>query len=146
MLQTRPAQETTERSVIREKMKMGEKPEAILGKWFDHVNGMDVEGVVGMYGDDSTLLPTFSPRCLATREEIRKYFENLAAKSNLKVELDDEAPRVDSVGGSTYVLSGRYTFSYRADEGGQAFPSRFTFVLDTSRESPIVHHHSSQVP
>lgn len=118
----------------------------ILDTWVQTVRAGDLDGVVGMYAEGSVLLPTFSPHRIATDGELRKYFSALFAREALRVELHEESLRVIPVGATTATLIGIYSFSFSVDGSVLTFPSRFTFVIDTSRQAPILHHHSSQIP
>ncbi|MGD8342488.1 MAG: DUF4440 domain-containing protein [Desulfobacterales bacterium] len=119
---------------------------AILQTWIERVNAGDLEGVLEMYDDSATLLPTFSPQQATTKAAIRAYFENLASKSTLRVELHPETLNEVRAGEAIECVSGNYTFSYEAEGKIQSFASRFTFVINAVKEHPIIHHHSSQVP
>jgi hypothetical protein len=125
---------------------MAYTPEMILERWIEYVNKADLEKVVRLYDEEGTLLPTFSPHSLSTSPQITEYFMQLSTKKNLVVKLHDKTVRRHEVGEGRYVLMGTYSFSYVVDGANLTFPSRFTFVVDVSRESPILHHHSSQVP
>jgi hypothetical protein len=119
---------------------------AVLQTWIERVNAGDLEGVLEMYDDSATLLPTFSPQQATTKAAIRAYFENLAAKAALKVQLHPETLNEYRAGEGFECVSGNYTFSYEAEGKIQSFASRFTFVIYAIKDHPIIHHHSSQVP
>ena len=119
---------------------------AILKTWIERVNAGDLEGVIGMYDESATLLPTFSPHQAATKAAIRSYFENLAAKSALSVQLQPDTLIEYRIGETVECVCGKYTFSYEAEGKLNSFASRFTFVINTMKVHPIIHHHSSQVP
>ena len=119
---------------------------AVLQTWIERVNAGDLEGVLEMYDDSATLLPTFSPQQATTKAAIRAYFENLAAKATLKVQLHPETLNEYRAGEAFVCVSGNYTFSYEAEGKIQSFASRFTFVINAVKDHPIIHHHSSQVP
>ena len=119
---------------------------AVLQTWSERVNAGDFEGVLEMYDDAATLLPTFSPQQATTKAAIRAYFENLAAKAALKVQLHLETLNEYRAGEGFECVSGHYTFSYEAEGKIQSFASRFTFVINAVKDHPIIHHHSSQVP
>ena len=119
---------------------------AVLQTWIEKVNAGDLEGVLEMYDDSATLLPTFSPQQATTKDAIRAYFENLASKSALRVQLHPETLNEYRSGEAFVCVSGNYTFSYEAEGKIQSFASRFTFVINAIKDHPIIHHHSSQVP
>lgn len=118
----------------------------ILDTWVHAVRAGELDSVVGMYAEESVLLPTFSPHRVATEGGLRKYFSALFTREALGVELHEESLRIIPVGATTATLIGIYSFSFAVDGSVLTFPSRFTFVIDTSRQAPILHHHSSQVP
>ena len=119
---------------------------AILQTWIERVNAGDLEGVLEMYDDSATLLPTFSPQQATTKAAIRAYFENLASKSALRVQLHPETLNEYRAGEAFECVSGNYTFSYESEGKIQSLASRFTFVINAVKVQPIIHHHSSQVP
>jgi len=125
---------------------MSDGPIEILERWIRYVNTLEVEKSVNLYNDNSTLLPTFSPNSISEPEQIKLYFQKLSTRKNLRVELHKEALRKTDLGENKYVLTGIYSFHFLVDDASQAFPSRFTFILDVSNEKPIIHHHSSQIP
>lgn len=118
----------------------------ILDTWIERVRANDLDGVVGMYATGSVLLPTFSPHRIASDAGLREYFAALFTREGLSVEMHEASLRVLPAEGSVATLVGIYSFSFVVDDDRLTFPSRFTFVLDTSKEAPILHHHSSQVP
>jgi hypothetical protein len=74
------------------------------------------------------------------------YFEQLATRQGVGVKLHDKSLRTQLMSDTLHTLSGVYSFEFEVDQVLLSFPSRFTFVVDLSREKPILHHHSSQVP
>lgn len=125
---------------------MVDGPEEILERWLKNVNDMQVDDIVELYDETSTLLPTFSPRSMKTPGEIREYFQQLSTRKDMSVDLHAETVKTLKAGDSTYVVMGIYSFHFNVNEAQLTFPSRFTFLLDMSRKSPILHHHSSQIP
>ena len=119
---------------------------AVLQTWIEKVNAGDLKGVVEMYDDSATLLPTFSPQQADSKAAIRAYFENLASKPGLRVQLHPETLNAYRAGEAIECISGNYTFSYEAEGKIQSFASRFTFVIKNMKDQPIIHHHSSQIP
>ncbi|MHC4183351.1 MAG: ketosteroid isomerase family protein [Planctomycetota bacterium] len=121
-------------------------PEIILERWIEYVNKLEVDKVVGLYDKASTILPTFSPHSVSTPEDIKEYFMQLSTRKNISVNIHNETLRKYEIGEDKYVLMGTYSFSFMVDDANLNFPSRFTFILDISKERPILHHHSSQIP
>ena len=118
----------------------------ILDTWVQKVNAGDLEGVLGLYDESATLLPTLSAQQAATPEAIRAYFTNLASKSALSVQLHNDTLTQYRLSETVVCLCGHYTFSYEEDAAVLIFASRFTFVIDSAKNRPIIHHHSSQIP
>jgi len=125
---------------------MSNTPEKILEQWIEYVNKLEVENVIKLYDDKSTLLPTFVQKSLSTPKQIKDYFKQLLARKNLKVDLHTETLKKHDIGENRYILMGIYSFHFIVDDASLTFPSRFTFIFDISRENPIIHHHSSQIP
>ena len=119
----------------------------ILNTWIERVRANDLDGVVGMYADASVLLPTFSPHRINTETGLRDYFAALFTRDGLQVAVHEGSLRVIPMAGTAATLVGIYSFSFVVDDDERlTFPSRFTFVVDTAADRPILHHHSSQVP
>ena len=119
---------------------------AVLNAWVDSVNNGDLEGLIGMYDESATLLPTLSAHQASTPAAIRAYFVNLTAKPALSVELDHDTLTEYLLSETVTCICGYYTFSYEEDAAVRIIPSRFTFVVDKTIDHPIIHHHSSQIP
>ena len=114
--------------------------------WIDCVNQSRIDDVIALYHDSAVLMPTFSPHTAKNREGLRSYFTHLSAREDLNVTLHKETLDYLRIGDRSYVVNGIYVFMFRVDETLLTFPSRFTFVIDLGKESPILHHHSSQIP
>ena len=125
---------------------MSNTPEKILERWIEYVNKLEVENVIKLYDSKSTILPTFAQNSLSTPKQIKEYFKQLSAKKNLRVDLHAETLKKYEIGGNKYILMGTYSFHFIVDDASLTFPSRFTFLLDVSKENPILHHHSSKIP
>ncbi|MDJ0984273.1 MAG: DUF4440 domain-containing protein [Desulfobacterales bacterium] len=118
----------------------------ILQTWMEKVNAGDLEGVLGLYDESATLLPTFSPYPAPTKTAIKAYFENLASKAALRVKFDPDTIVEYRIGETVECVCGHYTFSYDVAGKKHSFASRFTFVINAAKDHPIIHHHSSQIP
>jgi hypothetical protein len=125
---------------------MTSTPEMILERWIDYVNKSEVDNIISLYDDRSAMLPTFSPHSLSNPKDIKEYFRQLSTRKNLSVNLHNETLRKYEIGNNKYVLMGIYSFHFVVDGSNLTFPSRFTFIVDTSKTKPILHHHSSQIP
>ncbi len=114
--------------------------------WADCVNTANIEKVVNLYNDNSVLMPTFSPHTVRTQEKLLEYFEQLASRESLSVDLHENTVVCQKTGEQSYVITGIYSFKFEIDQTLLSFASRFTFVIDLAEEKPILHHHSSQIP
>lgn len=114
--------------------------------WAGYINDGRVEDVINLYADGATLMPTFSPHTVKTREGLVEYFNQLASRQGLEVSLHEKTVDAMDAGNNTYVVSGIYSFRFEVDETLLTFPSRFTFFIDLSSGQPVRHHHSSQIP
>ncbi len=122
------------------------KPEDILREWMHGINTADVEKLTALYDEKAVLFPTFSNRILETPEKIRDYFEKVGDKEALSITLHDKTVITQELGEQQYCLSGIYTWRFSIDGEPYNFEARFTYVFDLSKDSPIIHHHSSQIP
>lgn len=123
-----------------------ENAEDVLSCWISGICNGAIDEVGDLYHENAVLIPTFSPHTVNTNQGIRSYFEQLATRDNLQVRLYEKSLKKQSLGCSSWVLSGLYAFEFEVDQLLLTFPSRFSFAVDLSQEKPIVHHHSSQVP
>lgn len=121
-------------------------PEEVLERWLEYVNAMKVDSIVELYDEACTLLPTFSPQTMKSPGDIKEYFRQLSTRKDMSVELHAGTVGTLDVGDSKYIIMGIYSFHFNVNDAQLTFPSRFTFMLDLSREKPILHHHSSQIP
>jgi hypothetical protein len=121
-------------------------PEKILERWCEYVNRSNVENIVKLYDDKSTLFPTFSPDCMTSLTQIKDYFQKIAEKQNVRVAIHPETLSKHEIGENKYIMTGIYSFYVVSGEEKREHPSRFTFILDTARDRPILHHHSSRIP
>ena len=118
---------------------------AALEEWTEALgNGHDETAVTALYDKDATLLATFDPKPLETRDEIAGYFRRLTQNPELKATVQSE--KIDLFNDAA-VASGLYTFSYKKDGQLVELPARYMFVY---RKTPhgwgIVRHHSSALP
>ena len=119
-------------------------PENVIEKWANYFNAGDLEGITSLYHKDSTLLPTFLPKLLASKEQISSYFiAAIEGKASIEVNVSQSIKKV--VSESTYLMTGTYVFCLPS-KGGEKFESWYSFLIDLSDDSPIRHHHSSRVP
>ena len=119
-------------------------PENVIEKWANYFNAGDLEGITSLYHKDSTLLPTFLPKLLASKEQISGYFiAAIEGKASIEVIVSQSIKKV--VSENTYLMTGTYVFCLPS-KGGEKFESWYSFLIDLSDDSPIRHHHSSRVP
>lgn len=121
-------------------------PEEVLFQWVSRVCCGNPADIASLYNEQAVLIPTFSPHTVTSPEGICDYFKQLATREGIGVRLHNKALRKQSMSDTLHTLSGIYSFEFEVDQVLLSFPSRFTFVIDISREKPILHHHSSQVP
>ncbi len=114
--------------------------------WVDIVNKKSVTQILALYAESSTLLPTFSAIPAKGHNQIESYFRRLLSRDAVAVELDDESVGADNISANITATYGTYTFFYSEKGMQKRFPARFTFVLDTDKSAPIIHHHSSLIP
>lgn len=113
--------------------------------WLDTVKKADLSQILSLYNEQAILQATFSREPYHGRDAISAYFENLLRKPSLDAKKDGETFCID-VGEGVYTICGNYTFIFEKDSKLQNFASRYSFVLDLKKESPILHHHSSLLP
>jgi len=119
-------------------------PENVIEKWANYFNAGDIDGITSLYHKDSTLLPTFLPKLLASKEQISSYFiAVIEGKASIEVNVSQSIKKV--VSENTYLMTGTYVFCLPS-KGGEKFESWYSFLIDLSHDSPIRHHHSSRVP
>ena len=120
-----------------------QSPENIIDLWAEYFNNGDLESILDMYHDSATLLPTFLPK-ISTGEQIEGYFTG-AIEGQASVEVDSDKTIKKKLSENMYLMTGAYTFCLKK-KGNTKYLSWFTFLIDLSVDSPIRHHHSSQVP
>ena len=114
--------------------------------WADCVNNSRINDLISLYYEGAVLMPTFSPHVVKKKEELKSYFTILSERDGLHVTIHDKALDCLQIEEKAYVVNGIYDFKFSVDDIFQTFPSRFTFVIDFGKKSPILHHHSSQIP
>ena len=122
------------------------KVNAILRQWIDAVNRQDISALAALYDPAAVLIPTFSNRVLDTPEKIRDYFEKLGRREQLSIALHENTLMVQILPQELCILNGIYNWRFKVDGELLNFEARFSYLMDLSRPSPILHHHSSQIP
>ena len=125
---------------------MYDSSRAVLDAWLGGVNDGEFESVVGLYHKNAVLLPTFSNRTMASIEAIKGYFEQLGAREGLGIDLHESTLRTQQYDDHIEGIMGIYRWRFNVEQEGLSFEARFTMIADLTSETPILHHHSSQVP
>jgi hypothetical protein len=118
----------------------------ILNQWAEAINEGRTDDVTSLYSESAVLVSTFSPLPINSHESIREYFINLHSRPGAGVRIDAESINEQTIGNRTSILSGMYTFYFDEDGKKIEHEARFTFVIDTDLDGPILHHHSSLRP
>ncbi len=126
---------------------MMKAPQDVLEKWMQAVNSGDIESLLALYDSQAVLIPTFSNRLLNTPDKLRNYFEKLSSREDLSIALHERTLIVQDLNSqSVFSLSGIYNWRFDIDGELLNFEARFSYLIDLSKPSPILHHHSSQIP
>ncbi|MBG92538.1 MAG: DUF4440 domain-containing protein [Chloroflexi bacterium] len=121
-------------------------PRNFLDKWIQLVNNGDIENLLNLYDIEAILIPTFSNGILNTPEKLRGYFEELGNREDLSVSVNEKYLVVQELQNHIFALGGIYDWRFNVEGEVQNFEARFSYLIDLSKTSPILHHHSSQVP
>lgn len=125
---------------------MAASPEAVLKTWMSHINEASIESLLELYDKNAVLIPTFSNRLLNTPEKIRKYFENLVNREELSIALHEKTLVVQPIRDNLFSMCGIYCWRFAVEGELLSFEARFSFIVDPTQPSPIIHHHTSQIP
>lgn len=125
---------------------MIETPEDLIRTWVVQVNKGDLEGLLALYDPQAILIPTFSNRLLNEPEKIRKYFATLASRDELSLALHDNTLVIQPIQNDLFTLCGIYCWRFAVEGELLSFEARFSFIVDLALPSPILQHHSSQIP
>ena len=125
---------------------MIKKPKDILEQWMQEVNNGNVKSLLSLYDNQAVLIPTFSNRLLNTPEKLRDYFEKLGSREDLSIALHEKTLIIQELENQIYSLSGIYNWRFAVDGELLNFEARFSYLIDLSKQNPILHHHSSQIP
>lgn len=121
-------------------------PRQVLERWMACINQADVPGLLALYNPKAVLIPTFSNRILDSPEKLQKYFEVLGSREELSIALHEKTLLIQPYQEELYSLFGIYCWRFAVDGELLSFEARFSYFLDMKEESPIFHHHSSQIP
>lgn len=118
----------------------------VVKTWLAAINSGRPQDAAALYADDALLLPTFSTHALDAEAGRDEYLRSLASRQGLSVSLHEKTLRIRFLSASVQIASGIYRFSFEIDGEPLTFEARFTWVMDFSKQCPIQHHHSSQLP
>jgi hypothetical protein len=121
-------------------------PEMVLKEWLQAVNTGKIDSLLSLYNEKAILIPTFSNRLLNSPDTLREYFERLSSRRSLSVTLRDRTLVVHPIHNGIISMSGIYNWRFEVDGELLNFEARFSYIIDLSESSPIIHHHSSQIP
>ena len=122
------------------------KPDEILQIWLKAVNEGNLEKVLSLYNENAILIPTFSNKISNTSEKIRNYFNQLKSREGLQVNLHENTIKQQRIDENVYALCGIYNWKFFVEDELLIFEARFSFLINLALKSPILHHHSSQIP
>jgi len=120
-------------------------PRNFLDGWIQFVNNGDIENLLNLYDNKAILLPTFSNEILNTPKKLREYFEELGSREDLNVAINEKNLIVQKLQNQIFSLGGTYNWSFNVKGEVLNIEARFSYLIDLSKTSPILHHHSSQV-
>ena len=122
------------------------KPLDVLDQWMQAINSADVEKLLSLYDSSAILIPTFSNKVLNTPEKIRDYFEKLGNREELSIALHENTLKMQELKNDYYTINGIYNWRFKVEDETLNFEARFSYLIDLKSSTPILHHHSSQVP
>ena len=117
------------------------KPFEILKRWQQNLNEGNLSGVLKLYDLSCVVIPTFSSDILTDHEQIKEYFINVIKVQKGNVQFQKNSFSEQQIMGNMHLLSGKYFFNLMENE---KIPARFSFLINTFNENPIMHHHSSR--
>ncbi len=121
-------------------------PKKIIEQWVEAVNSANVENLLALYDSQAVLIPTFSNKLLNSPDKLREYFNKVANLKKLSITLNENTLFVQAVEKEVFVIGGYYDWQFWGDNELLKFEARFTYIIDTAKTNPILHHHSSQIP
>ena len=123
-------------------MTLGEH--SVLEAWLSGVNTGCLDEVVALYDNSAILLPTFSKKILSDHQSIANYFKGLSNRGRVSVTLFDNTSSIQALGDALEAVSGFYDWHFIDED--ILVKARFTYLFDSAKSSPIIHHHSSLFP
>ena len=122
------------------------EPQNLLDEWIKLINTGEIESLLKLYDREAILIPTFSNIILNKPEKLREYFESLAVRKELNVTIHEDTLAIQEIHKQIFSLSGIYKWQFIVDGALNKFEARFTYLVNLSKVSPILHHHSSLMP
>lgn len=122
------------------------QPLDVVQKWMELIQSRNLQGVLSLYSKDAIIIPTFSDSMQNSPQKIKAYFNRLFSRTNLSITLHDKTIKVQNLNNELSIISGMYCWKFDVEEELISYEARFSFIVDKSKESPIIHHHSSQIP
>ena len=122
------------------------EPQNILDEWIQLINTGDIESLLKLYDREAIVIPTFSNIILSKPEKLRQYFESLAVRKELNITVHEDTLVIQEIQKEIFSLSGIYRWQFIVDGTLNKFEARFTYLINLSKVSPILHHHSSLIP
>ena len=117
------------------------KPFEILKHWQQNLNEGNLLEVLKLYNLSCVLIPTFSSDILTDHKQIKEYFIKVIEVQKGNVQFQKDSISEQLIMGNMYLLRGKYFFNLIENE---KIPARFSFLINTFHENPIMHHHSSR--
>ena len=77
-------------------------------------------------------------------QSIEDYFKGLSNRGRVSVTLVDNTLSIQALGDSLEAVAGFYDWHFIDED--ILVKARFTYLTDTEKPSPILHHHSSLLP
>jgi uncharacterized protein (TIGR02246 family) len=121
----------------------------LFTRWNDALKDKTAQTVVGLYADDSILLPTLSDEARIAKDKKLAYFKKFTAEEPSAV-IDPKVNMIEIGACNMAVDSGYYTFRFTRPKPDTPNPlrARYTFVYKYfgGKGWLIVSHHSSVMP
>ncbi len=121
-------------------------PMEVVQKWIELIRIRNLQGVLSLYDEDAIIIPTFSDSMQNNSQKIKAYFNRLFNRTNLSITLHDKTLKVHNLNNELSIVSGMYCWKFDVEDELISYEARFSFIIDKSKDSPIIHHHSSQIP
>ena len=121
-------------------------PKEVIYQWIHAINTGNIQALLALYHKEAVLIPTFSNRILNTPEKIEDYFTKLSCREELSLAIHANTVHVHHLMDDFYSVTGIYCWRFSIDGELLSFEARFSCVVNLREKSPILQHHSSQIP